>query len=138
MARFRSHGLKVLFGPLSARLFLAGFWMVRPGLPVSNAASVPTNINKVVVVIEENHSYADVIGAQSNVNLTPAPYINTLSRGGANFTNATEVVASPSQPNYLELFSGSTQGITDDAVHPRVSAANLASELLAVGRNFVG
>src|SRR4051794_16968607 len=129
MARFRSPGLKILFGPLSAKLFLAGFWMVRPGLPVANAASVPTNINKVVVVIEENHSYADVIGNQSNVNLTPAPYINTLSRGGANFTNATEIIASPSQPNYIAFFSGSNQGITDNNVHARINAPNLASEL---------
>ncbi len=72
------------------------------------------------------------------MNSTPAPYINTLSRGGANFTNATEVVASPSQPNYLELFSGSTQGVTDNNVHARFSAANLASELIAAGRTFVG
>src|SRR6266566_4735393 len=99
---------------------------------------VPSDINKVVVVIEENHSYSDVIGNQADLIQTPAPYVNSLARAGANFTNASEVIPSPSQPNYLALFSGSDQGITDNNVHPRIDAPNLASELQAVGRTFVG
>src|SRR5258708_36025068 len=61
----------------------------------------------VVIVIEENHSYAEIIGSAN------APYINSLAAMGALFTNSFGVTH-PSEPNYLALFSGSTQGVTDD------------------------
>ena len=51
----------------------------------------------------ENHSNTDVIGNSA------APYINSLAAGGANFTQS-YAITHPSQPNYLALFSGSTQG----------------------------
>ena len=44
----------------------------------------------------------------------------------------------PSQPNYLALFSGSTQGVTDDSCPLTFSGANLAAQLQAAGRTFVG
>ena len=53
----------------------------------------------VIIVMEENHSYADIIGSQQ------APYINGLAQSGALFTDS-HAVTHPSQPNYLELFSG--------------------------------
>ena len=68
--------------------------------------AVPTPAH-VVVVVEENHSYDEVIGASD------APFINSLANGGASFTNS-HAITHPSQPNYLALFSGSTQGVTDD------------------------
>jgi phospholipase C len=44
----------------------------------------------------------------------------------------------PSQPNYYVLFSGSTQGVTDDScLTPGFSSApDLAAELLAAGRTW--
>jgi len=85
----------------------------------------------VVVVMEENHSYGEVIGNSA------APYINSLARQGASFTNS-HGAAHPSQPNYLALFSGSTQGVTDDNTPYTFSAENLASELAAAGLSFGG
>jgi len=68
---------------------------------------VPTPAH-VIVVIEENHGYSQIIGSSQ------APYINTLASQGALFTNS-YAVTHPSQPNYLALFSGSTHGITNDS-----------------------
>ena len=85
----------------------------------------------VVVVIEENHGYSEIIGSSQ------APYINTLASEGALFTNS-HAIAHPSQPNYLALFSGSTQGITDDSCPHTFSAANLGSELIAAKKTFTG
>ena len=66
-----------------------------------------------------------------------APYINSLKAGGANLSQM-HAETHPSQPNYYAMFSGSTQGITDDScVTPGFSsAANLASEVLAAGRTW--
>ena len=44
----------------------------------------------------------------------------------------------PSQPNYLGLFSGSTQGITVDTCPHTFSAQSLESELIGAGKPFVG
>ncbi len=85
----------------------------------------------VVVVIEENHGYSQVIGSSQ------APYINTLASDGALFTNS-HAITHPSQPNYLAFFSGSTQGIIDDSCPHTFSAANLGSELIAAKKTFTG
>ena len=67
------------------------------------------------------------------------PWINDLANTGANFTNF-YAITHPSQPNYLELFSGSTQGVTGDGL-PGVMpfpAANLAASLRTAGATFGG
>ncbi len=94
------------------------------------ASWVPSHV---VVVVEENHGYGDIIG---NAN---APYINELASQNASFTNS-HGVEHPSQPNYLDLFSGSNQGVTGDYAIPSTpfSTANLASTLAARGRSFTG
>ena len=100
---------------------------------IATAGAVPRPAH-VVVVIEENHSYGEIIGNAA------APFINSLAAGGASFTDA-HGVTHPSQPNYLALFSGSTQGVTSDTCPPPGSpyaAANLASELTAAGLSFGG
>jgi hypothetical protein len=85
----------------------------------------------VVVVMEENHSYSQIIGSSE------APYINTLADEGASFTSS-HAITHPSQPNYLALFSGSTQGVTSDSCPHTFSAVNLGSELIAAGKKFAG
>jgi acid phosphatase len=85
----------------------------------------------VVVVIEENKSYSDIIGDPS------APYINALASRGALFTSAA-AVAHPSEPNYLAIFSGSTKGITDDSCPHTFAGGNLASEAIAAHLTFAG
>lgn len=86
----------------------------------------------VVVVVEENRSYSDVIG-----NTTDAPFINALAAQGASFGRS-YAVAHPSQPNYLALFSGSVQGVTDDSCPASFGTANLGSALLTAGLTFTG
>jgi acid phosphatase len=85
----------------------------------------------VVVVVMENRSYADVIGRPQ------APYINSLARQGALFTRS-YAVTHPSEPNYLALFSGSTQGLANDSCPHTYSGENLGHALLQRRRSFVG
>ena len=83
----------------------------------------------VVIVIEENRSYARIIGNED------APYINALAQRGMLFTQSYGVTH-PSQPNYLALFSGTTRGISSNACPLELSGDNLASALLAQGLGF--
>jgi phosphatidylinositol-3-phosphatase len=75
----------------------------------------------IVIVIEENHGFSQIIGSSN------APNINALAASGANIVNdatdpqgnisGSHAVRHPSQPNYLELYSGSNQGTIQDG-HP--------------------
>jgi acid phosphatase len=85
----------------------------------------------VLVVVFENHAFGSVLGSAH------APYLTALAASGATLTDA-HGVRHPSQPNYLALFSGSTQGVTDDACPQSFATPNLASQLLASGATFAG
>lgn len=85
----------------------------------------------IVIVIEENHSFAQIIDSPA------APYLNTLARKGALLTNSYGVTY-PSQPNYIALFSGTTDGVTRNNCPTSLTAANLRSTLALVDRTFVG
>src|SRR5438093_9538625 len=95
-------------------------------------AQLPTP-DHVVIVIEENTAARNIIG---NAN---APYINSLAGSGANLTNF-YAITHPSEPNYLHLFSGSAQGVTDDSTPWALpfATANLATELINRGYTFGG
>lgn len=84
----------------------------------------------VVIVIEENHGYGQIIGNPD------APWVNALAKRGMLFTQSYGVTH-PSQPNYLALFSGSTHGVTDDACPITLAGPNLASALQARGLAFI-
>jgi uncharacterized membrane protein len=104
--------------------------------PVQAPALAPnifgiTPPDHVVIVIEENHSFSSIIGSSQ------APFINSLAQQGALFTQSFGI-GHPSEPNYLELFSGSNQGVTDDSCPHTFSVENLASELTAAGLTFTG
>lgn len=82
----------------------------------------------VYVIVLENEEYASLVGSSQ------APYLNGLiAKYGlaANYFG----VAHPSQPNYLALFSGSTQGVTDDGNHD-LPGTNLAVQLEAGGKTW--
>ncbi|MGF1429245.1 alkaline phosphatase family protein [Kitasatospora sp. LaBMicrA B282] len=100
------------------------------------AANTPGTIptySHVVVVMEENHSYDDVIGDTND-----APYINSLASGGALMTSSFGV-SHPSEPNYMAIFGGDTFGLTGDSCPVNEgNTANLGSELLAAGDTFQG
>lgn len=88
----------------------------------------------IIIVMEENHGYDEIIGSSN------APYITQLSKEGALFTDS-HGVTHPSQPNYLALFSGATQGVTDDKCldnETPYNSSNLAALLLTKGLTFKG
>jgi phosphatidylinositol-3-phosphatase len=121
--------------------------------PQAIAAGVP-RFDHVVIVVEENHSYDQILGpsiwpplafnpiVRPYINqplpITQSLYLRSLARQGATLANS-HALAHPSQPNYLGLFSGSTQGVTTDAT-PRgqFPGPDLGSELLANGLTFTG
>jgi hypothetical protein len=63
--------------------------------------------------------------------------MNRLATQGAVFTQSFGVTY-PSQPNYLALFSGSTQGITDNSCPHTFTTPNLGHALIAEGLTFAG
>ena len=84
----------------------------------------------IVVVIGENTASTAVFGSSS------APYINALATQGAKFTNSF-ALSHPSQPNYLQMYSGSNQGVTtDNAIATKYTSANLGSEILTAGKTY--
>ena len=96
----------------------------------AQTAAVPQPAHTVVVVME-NHSYADIIGNPAT------PFINALARQGALFTRSF-AITHPSEPNYLALFSGSTQGVTNDGCPDQFTTPNLAADLIKAGESFAG
>jgi hypothetical protein len=98
--------------------------------PARRASSY--RFHHVVVVIEENHSYSDIIGN------TDAPYLNRLARHGLLFTRS-HALTHPSQPNYVGLFAGSTRGVQGDhCLGTPLHRRNLGGELRYAGLTFVG
>ena len=93
----------------------------------ASSAAVP-DFAHVYVLVLENHEYSSVVGSSS------APYLNGLIAKYGFATNYT-AVSHPSQPNYIALFSGSTQGIADDGTH-NLSGQNLADQLEAKGKTW--
>lgn len=89
------------------------------------------HLDHVVIVVEENHSYADIIGSAD------APYLASLAKQGAVFSDA-HGITHPSQPNYLALFAGSTFGVASDACPQQLGGPNLATGLIARGLSFTG
>ncbi len=108
---------------------------IGPGLAAAVCAGsvLAAPPSKIVVVIEENHSLSQIIGSPS------APFMNMLAGGGALCTSF-YAITHPSQPNYLHLFSGASQGVTGDGVPSGTpfSTANLAASLIASGGTFGG
>ena len=89
----------------------------------------------VVVVVLENHAVNEIAGSPY------APYLNSLiSDNKSAFFTQSFAISHPSQPNYIQLFSGSNQGVTSDNV-PSVfpfTTPNLGAALLANSKTFVG
>ena len=116
-------------------------------MPAHAAAWTPDHI---VIVIEENLSYRHLVPELT--------YLTRLRRDNADFTDS-HAIDHPSQPNYLALFSGSTQGTgskrNPDGSNPLVgghvqfgtdapiaevplTTPNLGAALIHAGRSFAG
>jgi hypothetical protein len=91
--------------------------------------SVPS-FSHIVVVVEENKDYSEIIGNP------PAPYINSLATGGALLDNFT-AITHPSEPNYFALYAGSTFGASSDDTYSEPDPT-LATILKGSGRSFTG
>ncbi|HEY2916165.1 MAG TPA: alkaline phosphatase family protein [Candidatus Limnocylindrales bacterium] len=83
----------------------------------------------VFVIVMENEESSAIIGNSS------APYINSLASQYGLATNDT-AVSHPSEPNYLALWSGSTQGVTDDGVYNFAGGTTLGDQIEASGRSW--
>ncbi|HKJ45020.1 MAG TPA: alkaline phosphatase family protein [Balneolales bacterium] len=104
------------------------------GFTIAAYSQVIPKPDHVVIVIEENHASHQIIGSQK------ATYINKLATEGALFINA-HGVSHPSQPNYIALYSGSIQGVTDDGClkgKTPFTTPNLGHELISKGFTFGG
>jgi phospholipase C len=101
-------------------------------LEEANASTIPAP-EHVVILIMENHAYSEIIGAHD------APYINSLATdpSAVLFTNS-HAIEHPSEPNYLDLFSGSNQGVTNDGFPQDAPfiTDNLGRQLLNKGKTF--
>jgi len=100
----------------------------------------PPHFDHIVVVLEENKSYEQVIGNPA------APYINQVLRAeGANLTRM-YAEEHESEGNYFWLFSGSNQGVGFIDVIPAwwnnrtypFRTSNLAQQLIEKGLTFRG
>ena len=104
-----------------------------PAMPAPRGAARLPRPAHVVVIIDENKAFSDIIGDED------APYLNQLAARGAVFTQSYGV-AHPSQPNYFALFAGRTNDNGDacDVAGIPPDAPNLGAAVLASHRSFVG
>jgi len=91
----------------------------------TGSPGTPPRYDHVVIAIEENKDASEVAGY---------PYISSLGAEGTSFTQM-YAITHPSQPNYIALFSGSTQGVTDDGLY-NLKAPNLSTSLLPKGFTY--
>jgi hypothetical protein len=93
----------------------------------SRSATPATEVDKVLVIVEENRSVQD---AEANM-----PFLMAQARSYGTATNY-YAVAHPSLPNYLVLAGGSTFGVADDEdpdAH-RLQGPSVFGQLVAAGR----
>jgi phosphatidylinositol-3-phosphatase len=98
-----------------------------PPIQTTSPASQPT-FKEVVLVVEENHSYSEVIGNSS------MPYLNGLA---LQYGLATQYFANahPSLPDYLVLTTGLTETF-DDNFTGTIKDDNVVRELVKDGKSW--
>ena len=109
------------------------------GVPLPSSTASPANgsvprLDHVVVLIFENRPYSQIIGNSC------CPYLNQQASVSALMTQSFGVTH-PSQPNYLDLFSGAAQGVMDDtcpAPGSPYATPNLGQQLIDAGLSFAG
>lgn len=98
--------------------------------PQAHAATAVPRFDHIVLVMFENK-------ASSQITSSSAPYFTSLAGQGAAFTQS-YAITHPSQPNYIALFSGATQGVTSDSCPKTFAADNLGAQLIGAGLSFKG
>jgi hypothetical protein len=90
------------------------------------AQTLPTPPEHIVIVIEENHSYDQIM---KFVRDHDDSYLKSLMDQGATLTSFF-ALHHPSQPNYIVLFSGDRQGVKSNKCPHRLTATSLGGELM--------
>lgn len=103
---------------------------LRPAVRATGAEGVP-HYDHILVVVEENKPYGELVGTSDT------PFLTALASSGAVLTQS-YAITHPSEPNYLALFSGSTQGLSSDSCPHQFSGPDLAAALIASGHSFIG
>jgi len=103
-----------------------------PTMTTGNGGGSILAVSHVFIVVEENHSYGDVVGNAS------MPYFNHLA---TSYGLATQfyAVAHPSLPNYFELTAGdgtSITGLAGDAYVGPMTQDNVVRALTAAGKTW--
>jgi phosphatidylinositol-3-phosphatase len=94
----------------------------RPVIP--SPGTLPSQPRHLIVVIEENHSFGQIIGSPA------APFINHLAARGTLLTDY-HAITHPSLPNYVALLSGRTGPIRSDCVRCTIFGPTLVDQLQA-------
>ncbi len=118
----------------SAFLFIALFLPLKHASgPVKSWPDTLPVYAHVVIVIEENKDYEEIIGGDAD------PYLNMLRNEGANFTQM-YAEEHKSEGNYFWLTSGSNQNVAfaDAIPNTMISASNLGEQLIKKGFTFKG
>jgi hypothetical protein len=122
-----------ILGALRRKLFLP-LLAIAAFSPIWLAAQTPPIPKHIVIVIEENRSFKQI---EYFIKHHPDSYMARLKREGAYFTSFFARLH-PSQPNYIELFSGDRYSVFNDDPNPKIHAPNLSSALIARGKRFTG
>jgi len=109
----------------------AARWLFAATLLASISVLPAHGYDHIVVVIEENHSLSQVLGSGF------APYMDSLAAGGVQFSNFFSITH-PSQPNYIQFYSGADQGIKNDNLPASLfTTPNLGASLISGGKTFI-
>lgn len=114
--------------------FTLGFILLFNGFFIKTSAYIP-HPDHVVVLILENTSFSEIVDS------TVATYIRSLINDPncALFTQSYGM-SRPSQPNYMQMFSGSTQGVTSNDLPQGLPfiTPNLGAQMIAASKTFTG
>ena len=125
----RTVSVGVTIAVLGAGALVATGAMADQARPATTAVPRPDHV---VIVMLENKRYDSVIGHPKT------PWVSSLASKWANMTRF-YAETHPSQPNYLALFSGSTQRVMDNnCPHDLGSRPNLGRQLIDAGHTFSG
>jgi phosphatidylinositol-3-phosphatase len=117
----------IIGSALLAQLGCSSASSPRPSPPPPPSNVVP-QFGHIILLVEENHSYSEVIGN------TSMPYLNSLA---AQYGLATQYFANahPSIGDYFMLTTGQLV-TTDDAFAGTVDVDNIVRELISVGKTW--
>ena len=97
-----------------------------PTSPPTTAERGAPSARRIIVVVEENHEFSQVIGARQ------APFLNRLAARGTLLTRY-YAITHPSLPNYVALVAGDPLGIHGDCRTCHRRGRTLVDQLQAAG-----